>query len=72
MGYFPVRYNSRVVNYDHRGFIRLATVHSLFCIAHLLGKFFNGTAVLNLSFCSSGQMGVICRDFGCKTDERLL
>ena len=25
MGYFPVRYNSRVVNYDRRGFIRLAT-----------------------------------------------
>ena len=26
MGYFPVRYNSRVVIYDRRGFIRLATV----------------------------------------------
>ena len=25
MGYFQVRYNSRVVNYDHRGFIILAT-----------------------------------------------
>ena len=25
MGYFPVRYDSRVVNYDRRGFIRLAT-----------------------------------------------
>ena len=25
MGYFPVRYNSTVVNYDRRGFIRLAT-----------------------------------------------
>ena len=25
MGYFPVRYDSRVVNYDHRGFIRLTT-----------------------------------------------
>ena len=25
MGYFPVRNDSRVVNYDHRGFIRLAT-----------------------------------------------
>ena len=25
MGYFPVRYNSRVIIYDHRGFIRLAT-----------------------------------------------
>ena len=24
MGYFPVRYDSRVVNYDRRGFIRLA------------------------------------------------
>ena len=25
MGYFPVRYDSRVVNYDRRGFIKLAT-----------------------------------------------
>ena len=25
MGYFQVRYDSRVVNYKHRGFIRLAT-----------------------------------------------
>ena len=25
MGYFPVRYDSRVVYYDRRGFIRLAT-----------------------------------------------
>ena len=25
MGYFPVRYDSRAVNYDRRGFIRLAT-----------------------------------------------
>ena len=24
MGYFPVRYDSRVVNYNPRGFIRLA------------------------------------------------
>ena len=27
MGYFPVRYDSRVVIYDCRGFIRLATDH---------------------------------------------
>ena len=25
MGYFPVRYDSRVVNYNRRGFIRLAS-----------------------------------------------
>ena len=25
MGYFQVRYDSRVINYDHRGFIGLAT-----------------------------------------------
>ena len=25
MGYFLVRYDSRVVNYDRRGFIRLTT-----------------------------------------------
>ena len=28
MGDFPVRYNSRVVIYDRRGFIRLATGHT--------------------------------------------
>ena len=27
MGYFQVRYDSRVVNYDRRGFIRLVTVY---------------------------------------------
>ena len=27
MGYFQVRYDSRVVNYNRRGFIRLATEH---------------------------------------------
>ena len=25
MGYFPVRYDFRVINYNRRGFIRLAT-----------------------------------------------
>ena len=29
MGYFQVRYDSRVVNYDRRGFIRLALVSNL-------------------------------------------
>ena len=29
MGYCPVRYDSGVVNYDRRGFIRLATVVNL-------------------------------------------
>ena len=29
MGYFPVRYDSRVVIYDRRGFIRLATVEGI-------------------------------------------
>ena len=27
MGYFPVRYDSRVVIYEHKMFIRLATGH---------------------------------------------
>ena len=31
MGYFQVRYDSRVVNYDRRGFIRLATVGTSIC-----------------------------------------
>ena len=29
MGNFPVRYDSRLINYNHRGFIRLATEGSL-------------------------------------------
>ena len=28
MGYFQVRYDSRVVNYDRRGFIILSTGHT--------------------------------------------
>ena len=41
MGYFQVRYDSKVINYDHRGVIRLATeltsqsktlIKNLFCI----------------------------------------
>ena len=33
MGYFQVRYNSRVVNYDRRGFIRLTTEQLKIAIA---------------------------------------
>ena len=29
MGYFPVRFDSRVVIYEHKMFIRLATGHGL-------------------------------------------
>ena len=29
MGYFQVRYDSRVINYDHKLFIRLATGHDV-------------------------------------------
>ena len=32
MGYFQVRYDSRVVNYDRRGFIRLATGQLKGCV----------------------------------------
>ena len=32
MGYFQVRYDSRVINYDRRGFIRLATEDFFGCI----------------------------------------
>ena len=31
MGYFQVMYDSRVVNYDHRGFIGLATGGQPYC-----------------------------------------
>ena len=37
MGYFQVRYDSRVVNYDHRGFIRQATdVRASMCLFALI------------------------------------
>ena len=40
MGYFQVRYDSRVVIYDRRGFIRLATDALNICskFGHLQGK----------------------------------
>ena len=34
MVYFQVRYDSGVVNYDHRGFIRLATEVSKFRVVN--------------------------------------
>ena len=40
MGYFPVRYDSRVVIYDCRGFIRLATG------ADVINKFERSVAML--------------------------
>ena len=30
MGHFPVRYDSRVVIYEHKMFIRLATGHGIY------------------------------------------
>ena len=30
MGYFPVRYDSRVVIYEHKMFIRLATGYKMY------------------------------------------
>ena len=41
MGYFQVRYDSRVVNYDRRGFIRLATGLQFYkfgfkCVSHYI------------------------------------
>ena len=42
MGYFPVRYDSRLVIYDRRGFIRLGTVlkveYKLFATSLKLSK----------------------------------
>ena len=44
MGYFQVRYDSRVVNYDRRGFIRLATDWTIFenFRQHILVENFHG------------------------------
>ena len=36
MGYFQVKYDFRVVNYNRRGFIRLATVDLCLGLEHLL------------------------------------
>ena len=63
MGYFQVRYDSRVVNYDRRGFIGLATdvrrseIKILLCAneAYLVGsritskRFINGIKVSSAS-----------------------
>ena len=46
MGYFPVRYDSRVVIYDRRGFIRLATVRP--DLPWLLPSDKNGVAYLKV------------------------
>ena len=45
MGYFQVRYNSRIVNYDRRGFIRLATDWAIYCT---LGNFSKPVATIFL------------------------
>ena len=37
MGYFQVRYDSRVVIYDHKGFIGLATVYLTTCVPPMIG-----------------------------------
>ena len=43
MGYFQVRYDSRVVNYYRRGFIRLATggIITLFIWRHRVGDMYS-------------------------------
>ena len=38
MGYFQVRYDSRVVNYDRRGFIGFATGAPSFSVKLVFGK----------------------------------
>ena len=41
MGYFQVRYDSRVVHYDCRGFIRLATDNLFFLLKLLDSSLFD-------------------------------
>ena len=42
MGYFQVKYDSRVVNYNLRGFIRLATGHTDRLLRFLKGDILHG------------------------------
>ena len=51
MGYFQVRYDSRVVNYDRRGFIGLATG----CLPAHSSMFNNGYKPL---YCPSEHIGL--------------
>ena len=62
MGYFQVRYDSSVVNYDRRGFIRLATVlqvwtqllHSIQILTFLI--FWSNTIQLYCVLSRSGSL----------------
>ena len=53
MGYFQVRYDSRVVHYDRRGFIRLATVKA-FSVGVGLNK---NLYILEPTFLDIGSVG---------------
>ena len=57
MGYFQVRYNPRVVIYNHRGFIRLATD---WAINSTLGKFLKPLVTINLTK-SPTLLGNVCK-----------
>ena len=56
MGYFQVRYDSRGVNYDRRGFIRLATgVLNVFNFNFFGSKSFHAVFV---------KLKIFCREIG--------
>ena len=61
MGYFQVRYDSRVVNYDRRCFIRLATDH------HYSDFFFRENRSKNRFFQIVASEKKLARDQQCKT-----
>ena len=46
MGYFQVRYNSRVVNYNHKGFIRLTTD----CMLETCGQSYKQFTLVNYDY----------------------
>ena len=65
MGYFQVRYDSRVVNYDRRGFIRLATVMNM----KLIGE---SSALRKLQILKIHQMHPIeCPSLSCKYENSI-
>ena len=47
-GIFPVTYNSGVVNYDRRGFIRLATGDQPYSDTSPIGKLFSVANLINI------------------------
>ena len=54
MGYFQVRYDSRVVNYDRRGFIRLSTEIIHLCVKAVIFQYLRTSNNVNKQLSTRG------------------